>query len=71
MKILRRAEAKAACGIKSDTTLNECIDNRDFPPGRIVAGKRVWTEAEIEEWILRQPSEKLPPRGRAKHLVGA
>lgn len=71
MKLLQKPEAKAAAHIKSDTTFYRCIDEQGFPPGRIVAGKRLWTEAEIEEWVLAQPSDKLPSRGRAKQLAGA
>jgi predicted DNA-binding transcriptional regulator AlpA len=45
------------------TTLNRWIDERGFPPGRMIGRFRVWTEREVEAWIEAQPSDKGPPRG--------
>ena len=55
--------------VKTWVTLGGMIDNLDFPPGRIVAGRRTWTEREVLDWIEAQPTTgKLAPRGAAKKL---
>jgi hypothetical protein len=39
-------------GITSSwTALNKKIDTQDFPPGRIVGRRRLWTRREVEAWI--------------------
>jgi hypothetical protein len=48
------------------TTLNKWIDERGFPPGRMIGRFRTWTAAEVLAWIERQPTDKIPLRGFAK-----
>jgi hypothetical protein len=69
VELVDRKRAKEIAHIKSNQTFNDCIDNRGFPPGRIVAGKRLWTDAEVIDWAVKQPADKLPVRGRAKQLA--
>jgi two-component sensor histidine kinase len=52
-------------------TLNSLIDTKGFPPGRIIATRRVWTEGEVLAWIEAQPTaDRLACRGDAtrRHL---
>ena len=39
-------------------TINKWIDERGFPPGRLIGRQRAWTEREVFEWIEAQPSDK-------------
>jgi predicted DNA-binding transcriptional regulator AlpA len=68
MKLLRFDDLREQRIVRTWTTLNEWIDTRDFPPGRMIGRFRTWTEAEVMDWIERQPSAKLAPRGFAKLL---
>jgi predicted DNA-binding transcriptional regulator AlpA len=70
MQLLLRFEDLRTQGlVQTWTTLNRWIDELGFPPGRIIGRNRVWTEAEVSEWIEGRPSAKLPLKGRAKDLV--
>jgi len=51
------------------TTLNKWIDERGFPPGRIIGRFRTWTTAEVMLWIEAQPATKAKRRGVAKALL--
>ncbi len=52
------------------TTLNKWVDERGFPPGRIIGRHRRWTEAEVMAWVEAQPTIKRPGRGCTKKLTG-
>jgi predicted DNA-binding transcriptional regulator AlpA len=69
MKLLRFQDLKDV--LKSRTTLNDWVDNRGFPPGRVIGKHRLWTEDEILRWIESQPTGKLPLRGDAKRRKAA
>jgi hypothetical protein len=69
MKFHDKDGAMGVLHIRSNSTWNDCLDNRGLPPGRIIAGRRLWTDVELIEWALRQPSEKLPLKGKAKELA--
>jgi predicted DNA-binding transcriptional regulator AlpA len=43
---------------KSRSTLKTLIEDRGFPPGHIIAGRRTWTPREILDWIEAQPTDK-------------
>jgi hypothetical protein len=51
--------------VKTWTSLNLWIDERGFPPGRIIGRFRTWTTAEVMRWIEAQPSTKAKRRGAA------
>jgi hypothetical protein len=44
--------------VRTWTTLNKWIDERGFPPARLLAGARTWTEREVLAWIEAQPTDK-------------
>ena len=52
--------------VRTWNTLNDWIDNRGFPPGRMLGRNRVWIEDEVSAWIKSQPSGKAPLRGAVK-----
>jgi hypothetical protein len=54
---------------KSWTGLNNAIKNEGFPPGRMCGRNRIWTEDEVDEWLLNRPAAKTFLRGRARALV--
>jgi hypothetical protein len=66
MNLLRFEDLRKQRIVRTWTTLNDWVDNRGFPPGRMIGRFRTWTEAEVMAWIERQPKAKLPPRGSAK-----
>ena len=66
MKLLRFEDLRDQRIVRTWTTLNNWIDARGFPPGRMIGRFRTWTEAEVMDWIERQPAAKLKPRGFAK-----
>jgi predicted DNA-binding transcriptional regulator AlpA len=35
-----------------------------FPAARVIGGKSVWLENEIEAWVVSRPMRGKPPRGR-------
>jgi predicted DNA-binding transcriptional regulator AlpA len=51
--------------VQTWTSLNKWIDERGFPPGRIIGRFRTWTQAEVMAWIERQPTTKAKRRGAA------
>jgi hypothetical protein len=69
MLLLRFDDLRKQGLVQTWTTLNRWIDELGFPAGRIIGRNRVWTEAEVSQWIEDRPSGRLPLRGRAKQLV--
>jgi hypothetical protein len=69
MNLLRFEDLRAKHIVRTWTTLNLWIDNRGFPPGRILGRYRTWTEDEVMAWIEAQPTTKIPPRGCVKQKV--
>ena len=66
---LLRFDDLARLGIVSTwTSLNKWIDERGFPPGRIIGRFRTWTTAEVMAWIESQPTTKAKRRGCAKEM---
>ena len=51
--------------VQTWTSLNKWIDERGFPPGRIIGRFRTWTVAEVMRWIELQPTTKAKRRGAA------
>ena len=66
MKLLRFDDLREQRVVRTWTTLNNWIDTRGFPPGRMIGRFRTWTEAEVMAWIEAQPATKLKPRGAVK-----
>jgi predicted DNA-binding transcriptional regulator AlpA len=66
MQLLHFEDLRAKRVVQTWTTLNKWIDERGFPPGRILGRFRTWTEAEVMAWIEAQPSTKASRRGFAK-----
>lgn len=52
--------------VRTWQSLNKWIDERDFPPGRMVGRFRVWTKAEVMCWLEGLPPTKLQPRGATR-----
>jgi predicted DNA-binding transcriptional regulator AlpA len=71
MNLLRFEDLRAKRIVRTWNTLNNWIDARGFPPGRMIGRFRTWTEAEVLAWIEAQPTTKIPPRGYAKRNGGA
>jgi hypothetical protein len=69
MRLMYFPDLRASGLVQNWNTLNNWIDNKGFPPGRLIANKRVWTEAEILAWIESQPSNRAPLRGHAKRVA--
>jgi predicted DNA-binding transcriptional regulator AlpA len=57
--------------VQTWTSLNKWIDERGFPPGRIIGRFRTWTTAEVMAWIEKQPPTKAKRRGVALTNGGA
>jgi hypothetical protein len=68
-KLLHFQDLREANIVRTWNTLNDWIDNRGFPPGRMIGKHRVWTDDEVVDWIKKQPTAKLAPRGNAKRLA--
>ena len=67
MKKLNTKKDLAELGIVNTwTTLNKWIDQRGFPPGRMIGRVRLWTDDELMAWIIAQPTDKKELRGGAK-----
>ena len=71
MKLLRFEDLRSLGIVRTWTTLNSWIDNRGFPPGRMIGRFRTWTEAgsRILAWIEAQPTTKAKPRGAVKRAA--
>ena len=55
--------------VRTWQTLNKWIDERGFPPGRMIGRFRTWTAADVMAWVESQPTSKIEPRGIAKQLA--
>jgi hypothetical protein len=51
------------------TAINKLIKEAGLPPGRMCGRNRIWSEQEIDEWLLNRPTAKTFLRGRAKQLA--
>ena len=71
MKLLRFDDLRSLGIVRTWTTLNDWIDHRGFPPGRMIGRFRTWTEAEILAWIEAQPTTKAKPRGAVKRRAAS
>jgi hypothetical protein len=58
MRLLFKDDLRDERIVSSWTTLNKWIDERGFPPGRMLGLNRVWTEREVYAWIEAQPTDK-------------
>jgi hypothetical protein len=65
LPLLRYEDLRAQGIVQTWTSLNKWIDERGFPPGRIIGRFRTWTVAEVMAWIESQPSTKAKRRGAA------
>ena len=70
LNLLRFEDLRDKQIVRTWNTLNNWIDTRGFPPGRMIGRFRTWTEAEVTAWIERQPATKLKARGFAKRGAG-
>ena len=68
MKLLRFEDLRQQRIVRTWTTLNNWIDTRGFPPGRMIGRFRTWTEDEVMAWIEAQSTAKLAPRGYARRV---
>ena len=70
-RLLRFADLKRLGLVANWSSLRRWVDDFDFPPGRKLGAQRVWYEAEVMEWIGRQPTANGKLKGRAKALAAA
>ena len=68
LPLLRYEDLRAQGVVRTWQSLNKWIDERGFPPGRIIGRFRTWTAHEVLAWIERQPTTKAKRRGAAKSL---
>jgi hypothetical protein len=65
--LLRFPDLKERRIVDSWAQLGNLIRKQGFPPGRMLGvNTRVWTEAEIDDWLESRPVAGPPPRGAAK-----
>jgi hypothetical protein len=69
LPLMRYEDLRASGIVKTWHTLNQWIDERGFPPGRMIGRFRTWTQAEVMAWVEVQPTGKIEPRGAAKRLA--
>jgi predicted DNA-binding transcriptional regulator AlpA len=65
LPLLRFEDLRVLGIVQTWQSLNKWIDERGFPPGRIIGRFRTWTQAEVMAWIEAQPSTKAKRRGCA------
>jgi hypothetical protein len=68
MRLLLKDDLRDLRIVSNWNTLNKWIDERGFPPGRIIGRNRVWTESEVFAWIEAQPPNKST-KGFAKKFA--
>jgi predicted DNA-binding transcriptional regulator AlpA len=66
LPLLRFQDLRASGIVKTWATLNAWVDERGFPPGRMIGRFRTWTEAEVMAWVESQSTCRIEPRGIAK-----
>jgi predicted DNA-binding transcriptional regulator AlpA len=70
---LRFVDLKARGLVRNWATLQNWIDNYDFPPGRLISPiARAWTDTEVDAWVAKRPvaRKKVPmPKGRRARKV--
>jgi predicted DNA-binding transcriptional regulator AlpA len=71
LPLLRFEDLRVLGVVQTWTSLNKWIDEKGFPPGRIIGRFRTWTAAEVMAWIEAQPSTKAKRRGAALANGGA
>jgi predicted DNA-binding transcriptional regulator AlpA len=71
LPLLRFDDLRRLGIVSTWTSLNKWIDERGFPPGRIIGRFRTWTTAEVMAWIESQPTTKAKRRGAALANGGA
>ncbi len=73
MKVLRFKDLQDAGLVSSWTALKHLIEKNGFPVGRYLsANTRVWTDEEVDEWVLSRPLATEPvaaKRGAAARLA--
>ena len=69
LPLLRFEDLRAQGVVKTWQSLNKWINDRGFPPGRMIGRFRTWTVAEVMHWVESQPTDKVEPRGAAKALA--
>jgi len=52
-RLLPLPELEHKIGFKK-SKIYDWIANGAFPPGKLVLGKRLWLESEIDEWIAAE-----------------
>jgi predicted DNA-binding transcriptional regulator AlpA len=65
LPILKFEDLRAQGIVRTWSSLNKWIDERGFPPGRMIGRFRTWTTAEVMAWIEAQPTTKAKRRGCA------
>lgn len=66
MTFLRFKDLKERGVVSTWPTLLSWIEKVDFPPGRYLGpNTRVWTEAEIEDWIASRPVASIKEASHA------
>ena len=71
LPLMRYEDLRASGIVKTWQTLNHWIEERGFPPGRMIGRFRTWTQAEVMAWVESQPTGKIEPRGIAKTLAAS
>ena len=66
LPVLRFEDLRAQGFVKTWPSLNKWVDEKGFPPGRMIGRNRVWTIAEVMAWVQKQPNEKQQPCGFVK-----
>jgi hypothetical protein len=69
LPLMRYEDLRASGIVQTWHTLNHWIDERGFPPGRMIGRFRTWTQAEVMAWVEKQPTDKTELRGVAKTLA--
>ena len=65
-KQLRFRDLKEQGVVGNWVTLNKWIDEKGFPPGRLVGpNTRTWDEAEVATWLESRPTARKPARVRS------
>jgi hypothetical protein len=73
IRYLRFPDLKARGIANNRVTLNDLIENHDFPEGQMLSrNRRGWNEALVDHWCAARPAAKAakpPLRGAAKRLA--